>query len=364
MPVIRLPLSCLALALSMILAVALCSASTLHAVELPALFNHHMVLQRQMPVPVFGRAAPGTTVTVAFAGQQVSTTTDETGRWRLALAPMEANATGQDLVISGETTITLRDVLIGEVWLGAGQSNMVISVKGSGYSRDYPLDQPRPLIRYSGTPSDKILKPALSKARPQDLEWNPEWVPCTPENIPSVGGTLFAFADRLHAELGVPIGIVNRAIGGKSVGFFLDHHLLPDDPLFMEQVGQLAENLERDQQRAEQQVALWAEFSKAFDRETHIEMGFRKAPGLASGEVVDWITSNKKGRGYEVLIEPVLGFAIRGIVWDQGESGAGILGNRAGIGFATRILIRQWRQHWPEVPVLVMQKPSGHGRNS
>lgn len=346
----------------------LATAAHTAAVELPGLFNHHMVLQREMPVPVFGLAQPGTNVAVAFADQSVAAVAGDDGRWRVALAPMAASADGREMTITGTdtggvvTTVVLRDVLVGEVWFGCGQSNMVIPVNGSGYSRDYDLERSRPLIRYSGTPSDRVLKPA--KRDPTGFVWNPEWLVCTPDNIPQVGGILFAFADQLHAELGVPIGIVNRAIGGNPVRSFIDQARLADDPIVTAELERLAESHAADQLRAERKAELWQDFCEQYDRKTREEMGFRRSRGLASGTAGQAAIADRQGNGYRLLLSPILGFACRGVVWDQGESGVGMLANRVGLGFATRALIRQWRTIWPDVPFIVMQKPSGHGRNA
>ena len=102
------------------------------ATDMPAIFNHHMVLQREMPVPIFGTDTPGTAVTVQFAGQSKTGTTDKDG-WRVVLDPLTASGEGRELAVSGSTQVTLRDILVGEVWMGCGQSNMVIAV---GYGRD------------------------------------------------------------------------------------------------------------------------------------------------------------------------------------------------------------------------------------
>jgi sialate O-acetylesterase len=128
-------------------------------VSIPAIFGDNMVLQQQTPLPVWGRASPEETVTVRFAGQIKTTTADAAGNWRVNLDPLRASPAqeGQDFTVVGTNTITFRNVLIGEVWLGGGQSNMCIPVSQSEHDRTYPLDVDRPLIRYTPTPSDRQL---------------------------------------------------------------------------------------------------------------------------------------------------------------------------------------------------------------
>ena len=177
---------------------------SISATELPAIFNNHMVLQRQMPVPVFGTDTPGTEVTVQFAGQSDSGTTSEDGTWSIELAAMEASAESRELTITGSKTIVLDDVLVGEVWLGGGQSNMVINVSGSGYPKTYDLTTPRPLIRYSTRTGDKVLKP-FSK-NPEDFQWNPEWMPATPEIFPKLVAFYSPLPIRYTLNLGCRLG--------------------------------------------------------------------------------------------------------------------------------------------------------------
>ncbi|NLN02955.1 MAG: sialate O-acetylesterase, partial [Lentisphaerae bacterium] len=108
-------------------ACALCAASVLANVKLATIFNSNMVLQRDMEVPVWGTAEPGEEVAVAFAGQNLKTTADDKGDWEVRLAPLAASTNGRPLVVTGKNTITNANVLVGDVWLCSGQSNMEMS---------------------------------------------------------------------------------------------------------------------------------------------------------------------------------------------------------------------------------------------
>ncbi|GEM_PF-1729033 len=332
----------------------------------PAVFNHHMVLQREMPVPVFGKDLPGTTVTVEFGGQKKQAIADDKGIWKAVLDPMQASAEGRELTASGSSTVILKDILVGEVWMGAGQSNMVIPVSGAGYPSSYARDQDLPLIRYSRPPSDKERKP-FSKT-PHDMQWNPEWMVCTKENIPKFGGIMFAFADALHRELQVPIGIVNRAVGGTPVRFHLDQGELAADPFVQQVISEANAQTAQAAARAVELEAAYPRYVKEIKERvaaTGEKISPVKKPVYATpSRIRDASLTGKKGVGYIMFIEPMLGMAMRGVVWDQGESGTGMLNGRVGLGMSTRFLIRQWRQHWPELPFIVQQKPSGQGRNT
>ena len=196
---------------------------------------------------------------------------------------MEASAESRKLTILGSTTKVLTDVLVGDVWLGSGQSNMVINVKGAGFPKTYDRTTPRPLIRYSRLPNKEENK-ALKQAKASYL-WNPEWLAATPENIPKIGGTLFAFADQLQQELQIPIGIVNRAVGGTPVRHFVDQQLFVNDPEVMAKIKEVNDNFQRDSERALIHAELWKEFTKIYSKKQRDEMRFLRAPGLAGGRI-------------------------------------------------------------------------------
>lgn len=129
--------------------VGVACASAAAEVSLPALFADGMVLQRGMNVPVWGRAAPGETVTVAFAGQEHAAVADDEGRWRVTLDPLSCpdRSAGRELTVRGSTTVTVKDVLVGEVWLCSGQSNMEWGVGGAANAAEEIAAAKYPLIR-------------------------------------------------------------------------------------------------------------------------------------------------------------------------------------------------------------------------
>ena len=109
----------------------LCAGYVSAAIYPVKIFSDHMVLQRELPVPIWGKGDIGKVVTVQFAGQSVKTMADPTGLWKVWLKPMEANSTGRELkIISGEETVLIRDVMVGEVWFSGGKSNMGYTVSG------------------------------------------------------------------------------------------------------------------------------------------------------------------------------------------------------------------------------------------
>jgi sialate O-acetylesterase len=234
-----------------IAALALLLATAVHAqVTLPAVFSDHMVLQREMRVPIRGTAKPGEKVTVRFRDQETSTTTDAGGKWRVILSGLKAGGP-DELTIVGANTITIRDVLVGEVWFGGGQSNMVGGLR-------VPAGTPQ--VRYAA---------------------NGIWTVVAGNRF-GFSAIAYHFGQILHKELKVPVGLYVNAVGGAPVGRLLHTH---------------------------------AEF----------------AP-----------------------------FAVRGVLWDQGESGS------APYDKAMAELIGLWRKDWdqPGMAFVCVQKPSGGGATS
>ncbi|MBR6470284.1 MAG: hypothetical protein IKS83_00675, partial [Victivallales bacterium] len=193
-----------------------CIASAL--VKPAPVFCDHIVLQRQMQVPVWGTGTPGEKVTVSFGGQTMDTTVDADGQWKLYLAPMEANATPQVLEITsnGGASLRFEDVLVGEVWLCSGQSNM-----------EMPLWTDNP--RWRNLEGDKLAaeggNPLIRVARMVPYKWLPlpsadypmTWSALTPENAPSFSAVAFFFGHRLQKELGVPVGLITSHWGGTRI---------------------------------------------------------------------------------------------------------------------------------------------------
>ena len=178
-------------------------------VSLPSIFADHMVLQRGMKVPIWGKADAGEEVTVKFGNQTHSTAADDAGKWSVKLEPLQANAEPQQLSVSGKNTVTLNDVLVGEVWIGSGQSNMEWNMTMTENPEKDIAAANHPLLRLFLVPKVKAALPA------DDLE--AEWKVCTPESVPSFSGVAYFFGRELHNELDVPVGIIASSWGGSRI---------------------------------------------------------------------------------------------------------------------------------------------------
>lgn len=309
------------------------------ALTVAPVFGDGMVLQREMAVPFWGYAEAGETVRVEYGkvfGQGVA---DENGKWRVTLTPMKANAVGTEIKVSGATdTVVFRDVLVGEVWVGSGQSNMagrVVSYKGDDrYLADL----------WKGAPYTDV-RLIRGGARPV-------WLMADAAAIDNFSAITFAFGMRLRRDLKVPIGLIVGAVGGTPSGQWLS-----EDAFEKNEACRVA--LEESSQKQgmadafrhyEEKLAAWQAMEP--------KVGKEPAPPLEAGSMKN---GGKIGGLYERHIRSFVGYGIRGVLWDQGESGTGIQGLTQFTVMGA--LIEGWHREWGQgnFPFLYVQKPSGGG---
>ncbi|NQU40695.1 MAG: hypothetical protein HQ523_12130 [Lentisphaerae bacterium] len=189
--------------------------------EVASVFADHMVLQRDQPVPVWGTAAPGVAVSLELTRpdtvgvlQVKSTHADEQGHWAVALDPLAADGRPNTLTLrsaSPSHSLVLKDILIGEVWLCSGQSNMQWAL--------HQADNAETAIPAADHPAIRLLMvPQCPAAMPQSqMSSSAEWQPCTPESAVPFSAVGYFFGRELHRRLGVPIGLVNSSWGGTRI---------------------------------------------------------------------------------------------------------------------------------------------------
>lgn len=191
---------------------ALVDTPTLRAdVKLPAVLNSHMVLQRDMPIPVWGWADAGEKVTVSIGDATAMATADADGKWQVSLPAMKADGKAHSLTVAGNNTVTLDDILIGEVWVGSGQSNMEWQLRNTIGAAEAIAAAKHPDIRLFHV--KKVQKPAPAN----DVEVTAHWTACTPESVPAFSGVLYYFGRKVHEEIDVPVGLINSSWGGSPI---------------------------------------------------------------------------------------------------------------------------------------------------
>src|SRR5688572_2462016 len=242
-------------------------------VTLASLFQDHAILQRDQFVPVWGRADPGEQVTVEFRGQSVATTADAAGSWQVRLQPMQASAEPATLVVRGKNTLTLSDVLTGEVWLASGQSNMEWRVEQAAAAETEIAAAKHPLIRQFDVPNVVAESPKTS------VEGS--WVTCSPGTAAKFSAVAYYFARDLQAAAGVPVGIINSTWGGTPVEAWMSASALGANPAFRPPLARWQQTLaEYPQKKAEFDAALPAwekQDAAALARGKAEQAAFRKA---------------------------------------------------------------------------------------
>jgi sialate O-acetylesterase len=361
----RYPLNALAVVFICLLVQSIAFAD----VKVAGIFNDHMVLQREKTVPVWGTAAVDEKVTVKFAGQEKSAVADKDGKWMVKLDALKTGGP-EVMTIAGKNTVTINDVLIGEVWIGSGQSNMAMNVAS-----------------YIG--NDPVLAAAAKNTYPKLrmlVMPNMRWVEATDsKDINNYSALLFAFGYQLQKALGedVPVGLMASANGGTASGMWVNSQPLMDDPTCKESVKKFIDSgqYEAITKKYEADLAKWEK--DIADIKAKIAAEAAQVPTDPNAPVT--VPKNyplpKKpnpsqkpgdfgwaGGLYKQKIVPMIPYAIRGILWDQGEAGSGFVGadNYPVMG----VLFKSWRNDWKtasgddkagDFPFLYVQKPSGGG---
>ena len=305
-------------------------------VRLPQVLSDHMVLQREAPVRIWGWADPGESVTVTFAGQNSTTRADQSGKWETFLNPMPAGGP-YDLSIAGRNRITLTDVLLGDVWIASGQSNMVWPVQRSDNADNEAASANYPRLR--------LFKVALKVAdEPKDdLEGN--WQAATPDSVPGFSAIGYFFGRELHKETGVPFGIIQTAWGGTPAQSWTSHNTLKSDPSLQPVFDGWADTLAK--YPAEE--AKYKEEQKEWRMQAaRAKLARKELPRQPRGPIGPGHQHSPSGL-YNAMIAPLTPFAIRGAIWYQGENDAG-----RSRGYLYRELfpamIEDWRDAWAQGP--------------
>jgi len=324
--------------------VAFCTfAAPLFAeVKVPNLFSDHMVLQRGQAVPIWGTAAPAEKVTVKFRQQSKEATADAAGKWRVSLDSLNLGEASEMTIEGEKNKFAILDVLVGEVWVGSGQSNMDGSV--AGYAKGDPV-----LAALAAKPNFKIrlLKGGAGG----------KWQVSTSQSNQGFSALLYSFGSRLQHSLNVPVGLMQGAVGGTPSGFWLSEDMFAADEPCQSKVKELLAKYDEAGEQAKYATKL-AEWEKAaaVAKEKMVKVPAKPQPPEKPGQC-----RGRMGNLFAAHIKPFVGYAIKGVLWDQGESGTAIAGVDQYLTMGA--LIRGWRKDWGQgdFPFLHVQKPSGGG---
>jgi sialate O-acetylesterase len=312
---------------------------------LPKLLTDHMVLQRNQPIHIWGKADPGEPITVVLRDGQQATTTDDLGRWSVYLPPLPAGGP-YEISIRGNNSLTLRDVLVGDVWMASGQSNMEFKLQQDETAATEIPAANHPKIRFFHVEHNTSPYPV------EDVRAKP-WTICTPETAREFSAVAYFFARDLQKDAAVPIGLIDTSWGGTPLASFTSTAAIARDaglmPVFA-QWGQMMTgeattllNLQKNNRDFETALAEAKTQGKPLPQKTwHLD------PAAWAPSAI-----------YNGMIAPVTPFAIRGVIWYQGESDADQ--ERAPV-YASlfKAMITSWRAAWGvgDFPFLYVQLPN------
>jgi sialate O-acetylesterase len=305
--------------------------------KLPAIIGDNMVLQQKQANPIWGWDTPGTEVTVKFAGQTKSAKAGADGKWTVKLDAVPANAKPATISIKGTTAKELKNVLVGEVWICSGQSNMQWSVS-SCWDADLEIATAKyPNIRL-------ISVPQVGTQEPQK-DFKGEWKECSPQTVGSFSAVGFFFGRVLHKTLDVPVGLINDAWGGSAAEAWVRRDVLEKDARFKDLMAgwvQREKDLASGTAKAnyEKQQAAWK--ARADAAKAAKQPFMERAPANPQSA----LTGNARpGNIYNGVLLPTIGYGIKGVIWYQGESNA----SRAfEYSYLFPLMIQHWRDEWKQ----------------
>jgi sialate O-acetylesterase len=324
-------------------------------VKLPAIFSDHLVLQRDTAVPVWGWAEPGEKVSVSIAGQTKTGQAAADGQWKVTLAALAAGAP-TTLTIKGANTITISDVLVGEVWLGSGQSNMAMTVNRA---KDFEQEQAA-----ANFPQIRIFKEESAGAKEAQTVGKGHWELCSPATVGASSAVMYFFGRELHQKLKVPVGLINSSVGGTPI----ESWIAPEAQKASKELAAFFSEAEKDnaainneavKKKYQRDLAKWEETAK----KARAEKGKAPRKPIDPAEVA--ARKGNVGGLFNGKISPLIPYAIRGALWYQGEANS-VPAKAPYYEAQLKLLITDWRARWGfEFPFAWAQLPNfgGPGRD-
>jgi sialate O-acetylesterase len=299
------------------------SAPLLADVRLPALFTDHMVLQQGQKNRVWGSADANEDIIVTIAGQRHTAKANDKGKWQVTLDALPVGGP-HTLSITGKNKLAVEDVLIGEVWICSGQSNMQWEVKQANDGDLEAKTAKYPKIRL-------ISVPQVGIQEPQD-DFKGKWEVCTPETAANFSAVGYFFGRQLHQTLDIPIGLIDDAWGGSACEAWIRRDLLEKD------------------EKYQPLIARWEQTEKTYDAaKAKANYDEAVAKAKAEGKAAPRPQSNpltgnaRPGNIYNGVLKPTIGYGLRGVIWYQGESNAGRAYQYRDL---FPLMIKSWRDEW------------------
>ena len=283
--------------------------------SVPSFFSDHMVLQREKPINIWGTASAGERISVTLGNAQKSTRTDKNGKWSVSLPPMQAGGPYTLNVKSLKQTLSFTDILIGEVWICSGQSNMEFRLRSANHATEEVAAANYPQIR-----SFNVIQ-EMGHTPKADLKG--KWEVCSPASASDFSAVGYFFVRELYQKLNIPIGFINSSWGGTDIEPWISGEYLRKLPAFAE-----------------------------------------KVDSVASLPLTEKVSPHAGTALYNAMIHPIKQFTIKGTIWYQGESN---LNNPQVYKRLFPAMVRSWRKEWNqgEFPFYYVQiAPYDYGRKN
>ncbi|MGB7160208.1 MAG: sialate O-acetylesterase [Tepidisphaeraceae bacterium] len=320
------------------LLVVLVASSAFAEIKLPPLFADHMVLQRGMAVPVWGTVSPNQEVTIEVAGRTARATADAQGNFVAKLPELSSGGNAVTMTIdAGGEKLVLNDVLIGDVWLASGQSNMewTFTHLARGDASGAKLKE----LTSAGAdlPNVRLFTfPKTTLAEPTKVVRG-EWKVSSPEALVNFSAVAFYFGRGIHEAQKVPVGLISNAWGGKPVESFMSDEAMRSDRAFQPL-------LDRKEQAGKDHPRAMAAYEKKFaEWEKNAAANASARPATKPQEPLGAADSNLASNIFNGMVNPVVPYAIKGAIWYQGESNAGRAEQYRALFPA---MITDWRKQW------------------
>jgi len=329
-------------------------APAVGAVKLPAVIGDHMVIQRGLPVKVWGTAEAGEKVTVSLAGKTQAAAADKDGKWAVTLPPMDAGGP-MDMTVAGTNRLTVKDILVGEVWVCSGQSNMAWTVRGAANP-----DEETAAAKY---PKIRMFTVARKTADTPQPDCGGAWSICSPKTAGNFSAVGYFFGRSVHKALNVPVGLINTSWGGTRAEPWTSRAGMKAMPMFAGALkdwdarvagfdpNKVEEEFTKAQEQYKARLAKWAKdvaAAKAAGKTPPRKPRRPRRRGNVAG------SPQRPANLFNGMIAPLIPLGIRGAIWYQGES-------NAGQGYKYRTLfpgmITDWRKNWGQgdFPFLFVQ---------
>lgn len=333
---IRLPQQIMKYAKSISLFLLLCllvNSVSAYNTSLASIFRDNMVLQRDMEIPVWGWALPGENIEIKFNGQHQKTRTNDLGKWEIRLNPMPSNSEPMTMTITGKQVIEIKNILIGDVWICSGQSNMDFILRNTLDASKEAKNATYPMIR--------LFKVERRTAMWPQTHCIGKWTVCSPKTAKNFTAVGYFFARRLHRELDVPIGIINPSWGGTriepwtpAIGF---KHA--NEPNFTKKMKSAlaSRNTEAELAADINNIESWLKHAKE-------HLAAKDSPDSLPAMISTKTNNNQHPTSlYNAMVAPIVPYAIRGVTWYQGESNRD---DGAVYYHMKHALVKGWREVW------------------